>query len=193
MHNPSNHYCGLDWDDVVTRCNNDPDAVPCPNNLECPDIVDEQGTRQMRMCMAVGLMCVPVTHSPTLVPSAGPTTDGPTTSRPSGSPIEAGDEMNRYFCGATYEDADACFGRWCRSGLHAECPAGELCWETGGCNATEMNFAPPPRPSASPTSSPSGGPSTEAPTADPNPGNYYCASEWRDENWTGECGVPCPR
>jgi len=55
---------------------------------------------------------------------------------------------------------------------------------------------PTPRPvTATPTGvlSPTTSRPTEAPTAYSNPDKKYCSSEWKDMNYDGVCGEPCPR
>merc|ERR1719221_984220 len=48
--NPSNFYCGGSYQESLNNCNEDPDAVPCPNNMPCPG---------GGFCFAVGMMCTP--------------------------------------------------------------------------------------------------------------------------------------
>ncbi|KAL9185661.1 hypothetical protein ACHAXT_003438, partial [Thalassiosira profunda] len=165
------------WDTAKEDCNTDFYAVPCPGNLPCPD---------GQLCFAMGDLCVPVTQQPSLSPSVSPTTYAPTTPFPSASPIGADAIENRYYCGSDEEEAETCGGKWCRYGTHAECPAGQYCYVTSNCNATVFNYTdhPSPMPSVAPT--------TPSPTDDLNPDDMYCASEWRDENYEGECGIPCP-
>ena len=141
-------------------------------------------------------MCEPVTFSPTLSPSANPTTMEPTTGEPTSSPITSSDEVNHYFCGSDENDANARCGVWCRYGSDEECPENQSCWLNTGCNATAMNFTSSPTtssPTVSPSIEPTGSPSSPQPTADLNPNDYYCSSEWKDSSWEGECGMPCPR
>ena len=133
-------------------------------------------------------MCDPATFEPTLSPSESPTTAEPTTARPTSSPISAEDVSNTFFCGVDENDANAnCSGRqWCRYGTDEECPEEQQCLVTTQCNATAMNYT------SQPTEMPTNVPTTPLPTEDLNPGNRYCADSWRDANYDGECGVPCP-
>ena len=78
--NPYNHYCGRTYGEAKASCSGDVHAVPCPDNLECPD---GQG------CFAMGSsMCDPATSPPTDAPTStatdaltageGAATDAPT-------------------------------------------------------------------------------------------------------------------
>lgn len=178
------HTQNSQWDQAKLECNTNPNAIPCPSGLPC---------LSGQLCFAMGNMCTPVTFAPTSTPSSSPTTNEPTTATPSSSPIDAGNIANMYFCGINEQDANTKCSTWCRYGTDSECPNGQSCYNTTSCNATLMNYTSYPTTATPTSSSPTLSPSTPVPTVDLNPNNYYCASEWRDATFDGECGIPCPR
>lgn len=185
--NPANHYCGSDYTHAKNECNDNVYAVPCPLGSEtpCPDDL---------FCYSIATECVPQTFEPSSSPTLQPTTYEPTTMGPSSSPISKDDVMNLYYCGTNEQTANECNGNWCRTGLDSDCPEDQSCYLTSQCNATLFNYTVTPTSSNAPSMPmPSGSPTTTSPTEDLNPGNWYCANEWRDSSWDGECGVPCPR
>jgi len=144
------------------------------------------------------------TTTTTSNPTITPTTAMPTTSVPTASPI-----YSAFFCGETYELAEAnCWtAEPCPSGSGCS-KEGEDCFgiSTDRCYSpapTETPTGPGPRPSASPSVStaPTYGPSTSriptmlptlSPSASPIVNTFYCGVDYDDAMSRCDSATPCP-
>jgi hypothetical protein len=126
------NYCGIDWSDAISNCDDDSHWCPDGTDEECPD---------GKICFA-GTDCkyesdlVP-TGSPIIPPSAAPTPEP----LPTQSPVMYNAPENSHFCGTGWENVrTTCrIGSHCPSKDHAECPSGQQClgW-IQGCNIIDF-------------------------------------------------------
>jgi hypothetical protein len=126
------NYCGIDWSDAISNCDDDSHWCPDGTDEECPD---------GKICFA-GTDCkyegdlVP-TGSPIIPPSASPTPEP----LPTQSPVMYNAPENSHFCGTGWENVrTTCrIGSHCPSKDHADCPSGQQClgW-IQGCNIIDF-------------------------------------------------------
>lgn len=113
------NFCGTSVSEASENCNF---ARHCPsgNNQECPE--DMYCFVNVDSCNVNDLPTMKPTISPkpTLLPTHVPTTRNPSfTETPTGSPLDADDIRNFFFCGTSWGDASSrCYMR-CLSGNHA--------------------------------------------------------------------------
>ena len=74
-----------------------------------------------------------VTPPPMVIPDETIVPTAPETMLPTESPILADDYRNFFFCGTNWTDASIRCHKWCKSGLHTECDAGEECFAQADC------------------------------------------------------------
>jgi len=179
------------WQNATDECNMNTDAIPCPMMIDATGLSTPLDCPYGLMCFTIGMSCTPATLAPTDVPSLTPSSAAPTTYSPTSSPIAADDEVNLWFCGSDFQEANELCGQWCRSGEHTDCPQGQKCFKNTGCNATKLNFTISYDEGLI-SELPSIAPTTYKPTDDQNPSDYYCFDSWTDASYDGDCGLPCP-
>ncbi|KAL9183436.1 hypothetical protein ACHAXT_004292 [Thalassiosira profunda] len=224
--------CGANYTDVTANCRTNPGCPTgdgCPMGMTCfalpPSACPEPGPTASPVTIPP---TVPVTAGPTAGPTAAvpagtsPPTNATGTTSPTASPAPsatvvsptakptASPVYNRFFCGATYNDAEAnCFtAQPCPSGFATDCDEpGAACFGITAerCLSGAPTGAPTgtrPQPSISPTASsaPTGetqSPSA-APTKSPTENVFYCGMtfELAQSNCSEETACPtgagCP-
>ena len=118
------NYCGVDWNDAISNCDDDGNWCPSGADADCPE---------GKLCFA-GTDCKYVsdifpTGSPSDSPTFAPTPIPPLTQ----APVVYGAEENTRFCGTGWEDVSTT----CRIGSH--CPSGQECFTwILGCNIVDF-------------------------------------------------------
>ena len=198
-------FCGVDYDDAMSSCS---EATGCPSGAGCPNW----------MSCFTGISCaalLPPSSAPPTVfatggtdasllsaspvpatPTTSPNPTSPTTIAPSKSPV-----YNIYFCGETYEVAEAnCWtAEACASGTCSN--VGEQCFgiSVERCLSPAPTDAPTvagPRPSASPTasSSPTASPSIYSSSVPTQPvvNTLFCGVDYDDAMSSCSEATGCP-
>lgn len=118
------NYCGTDWNDAISNCENDDHWCASGADSDCPE---------GKTCFA-GTECK---YDTDLFPTVTPTSGVPTI-----APSMYSDPENLRFCGVGWEDAQkTCrIASHCPSGEDTDCPEGQACFDSPSVACNIVDF-----------------------------------------------------